>query len=41
MATVMAAKLLATVLWEGIVVVSTTPGDATVIVLPCQVALRL
>ena len=34
----MAAKVLATVLWEGIIVVSTTPGDATVIVLPYQLA---
>jgi len=37
----MAALVPVTVLWEGMFVVSTTQRDATVIVLPYQVALRL
>jgi hypothetical protein len=37
--TVKAVKMPATVLWEGIFVVNTTPRDATLIVLHYQVAL--
>jgi hypothetical protein len=41
--TVRAVKVPATVLWnvDKVFVVNTTPHDATVIVLPYQVALRL